>query len=334
MRPVSELNYNKVTLAITALTTVALLGGCCTERTQRTAYYSRQPAYARETTVRPPPPPPTGRETGVAQANVAQANNGMVVPLYEESVNVGKREVETGQVRLKKIVKTETVNVPVQLRREEVVIDRDNNINGSAQNQVLGQRFQEQETTIPLKREEAVIEKEVKPLGQIVVQTRFAELQTNVQAEVRKEDIDIAKQGNAENVIIGQNVHASVGGAESPGGQASAEVSSSGPITDITVLTSNDRDYSRFANRPVEFQDVKVRKIIGDKVIVLSGNNDHDIYVISTQGRPNLSEGDTVTITGTVKETSGKNGEIPEDAAQALSSQRCYIQATKIEPAK
>src|SRR5690242_1381421 len=258
MRPVSELNYNRMTLAITALTTVALVGGCCTERTQRTAYYSRHPAYARETTVQPPPSP-TGRETGVAQANT-----GMVVPLYEESINVGKREVETGQVRLKKIVKTETVNVPVQLRREEVVIDRDNNINGSAQNQVLAQRFQEQETTIPLKREEAVVEKEVKPTGQIVVQTRYAELQTNVQAEVRKEDIDIAKQGNAENVIIGQNVHASVGGAESPGGQASAEVTSSGPITDITVLTSNDRDYSRFANRPVEFQDVKVRKIIGD----------------------------------------------------------------------
>jgi uncharacterized protein (TIGR02271 family) len=304
MRPVSELNYNKITFAITALTTVALVGGCCTERTQRTAYYSPHQAYARETTVQqPPPPPPTGRET-----SVAQANNGMVVPLYEESVNVGKREVETGQVRLKKIVKTETVNVPVQLRHEEVVIDRDNNINGSAQNQVLAQRFQEQETTIPLKREEAVIEKEVKPMGQIVVQTRYAEQQTNVQAEIRKEDIDIAKQGNAENVIIGLNVHASVGGAESPGGQASAEVSSSGPITNVSVLTSNDRDFFRFANRAVDFQDLKVRRIIGDKVLVLSGNNGREIYVISSHGRPNVSEGDTVTITGTVKEFRPKSG--------------------------
>jgi len=259
----------------------------------------------------------------------------MVVPLYQESVNVGKREVESGQVRLKKIVKTETVNVPVELRREEVVIDRDKNIGGPTQNQALAQRFQEGETTIPLKHEEAVIEKREMPAGQIVVQTRFASQQTNIQAEVRKEDIDIAKQGNAENVIIGQNVHASVGpsgGAESPGGQASAEVSSSGPITDVAVLTSS-QDVSKMANRPVELSGLKVRRIIGDKVVVISGANGRDVYVVS-QERPTVSEGDTVTITGTMKETSGGNTELTGDAAQALSSQRCYVEASKIEPAK
>jgi len=322
-------NHRNLLLATTALTTLALAGGCCTERRGGTAYYSRQPAYARETTTQPQPPSPTGRETGGAQGT-----SGMVVPLYEESVNVGKREVETGQVRLKKIVKTETVNVPVELRHEEVVIDRDNNANNSPQNPVLAQRFQEQETTIQLKREEPVIEKQVKPAGQIVVQTRYAEQQTNIQAEVRKEDIDIAKQGNTEHVIIGENVRGSVGAAESPGGQASAEVSSTGLITDVSVLTSNDRDVSKFANRPVEFQGLKVRRIIGDKVVVLSGENGREVYVLFTQGRPNVSEGDTVMVTGTVKESTANNPELTGDAAQALTSQRCYVEATKIEPVK
>jgi len=317
--------HRNLMVATTALTTLAFAGGCCTKRNERTAYYSRQPAYAAETTTQAQPPP-----TGRPGAGTA----GMVVPLYEESVNVGKREVETGQVRLKKIVKTETVNVPVELRHEEVVIDRDNNVSGSPQNQALAQLFQEQETTIQLKKEEPVIEKQIKPLGQIVVQTRYADRQTNVQAEIRKEDIDIARQGNTDSVIIGQNVHASLGGAESPGGQASAEVSSSGPITDVSVLTSNEKDVSRLANRPVEFRDLKVRRIIADKVLVLSGENGREVYILSTQGRPNVSVGDSVTITGTVKESSGHNPELTGEAAQAISSQQCYIEATKIETVK
>lgn len=331
MKVWNEFNYRNLALAVAALTTLAFASGCCTRSTGGSAaYYSRQPAYAGGTAAEETKPATTGESTSTAQAG------NMVVPLYKESVNVGKREVDSGQVRLKKIVKTETINVPVELRHEEVVIDRDNNINGSAQNQVLAQRFQEGETTIQLKREEPVIEKQTQPAGQIVVQTKYATQQQNVQAQVRKEDIDIAREGNTENVIIGQNVHASVnasGAAESPGGQASAEVSSSGPITDVSVLTSS-QDPSKLANRPVECSGLKVRRIVGDKVVVLGGENGQDIYVVSTQGRPNVSEGDTVTITGTVKQASSSNPELTGDAAQALSSQRFYIDATKIEPAK
>jgi len=326
-----QLNNPNLRLALAAVATLALAGGCCTKSTGGTAYYrshNRSYAYAGGTAQETQPT--TGQSTSAGSGET------MVVPLYQESVNVGKREVDSGQVRLKKIVKTETINVPVELRHEEVVIDRENNAGGSSQNQQLAQRFQEGETTIQLKREEPVIEKQEMPAGQIVVQKRFTAQKTTVQAQVRKEDIDIAKQGNTENVIIGQNVHASVnasGGAESPGGQASAEVSSSGPITDVSVFTSS-QDVSRLANRPVELSGLKVRRIIGDKVILLNGENGKEVYVLTTQGRPNFSEGDTITITGTVKERSNNNPEITGDAAQALSSQRCYIEASRIEPAK
>jgi uncharacterized protein (TIGR02271 family) len=313
------------------LTTLAFASGCCTRHEGGTAYYSSAPAYAGGTAQEERQPATTGENTSTAQ----EGTTSMVVPLYKESVNVGKREVESGQVRLKKVVKTETVNVPVELRHEEIVIDRDKNVSGS-QNQVLAQRFQEGETTIQLKREEPVIEKQTQPAGEIVVQTRYTTQQQNVQAQVRKEDIDIARQGDTGSVIIGQNVHASVdasGAAESPGGQVSAEASSSGPITDVSVLTST-ADVSKLANRPVECSGLKVRQVIGDKVVVLSGDNGQQIYAVSSQGKPNVSVGDTVTLTGTVKEMSGSNSELTGDAAQALSSQRCYIDATKIEAAK
>ena len=36
-----------------------------------------------------------------------------MIPLYKESLAVGKRDVDAGSVRVKKVVKTETVNQPV-----------------------------------------------------------------------------------------------------------------------------------------------------------------------------------------------------------------------------
>src|SRR5687767_5544246 len=56
-----------------------------------------------------------GQQAGREQASVT---------LREEELKVGKRQVEYGGVRLKKIVRTERVNQPVELQREEVVIER------------------------------------------------------------------------------------------------------------------------------------------------------------------------------------------------------------------
>jgi uncharacterized protein (TIGR02271 family) len=326
MKVWSEINCKNLTRAITGLASLALVGGCCATRSGEHASYSRT-AYAGGTV----------QEEQTQTSAVQSGNENMVVPLYAESVNVGKREVDSGAVTLKKIVKTETVNVPVELRREEVVINRENGATGRGPNQVLAQPFQGGETTIQLKREEPVIEKREMPAGQIVVQKRFTTEQKNVQAEVRKEDIDIAKQGDTGNVNIGENVHAGFrasGAAGSPGGEVSATATSSGPITDITVLTAPSAEVSTFANRPVEFSQLKVHRVIGDRVFVLSGDNGQDLYVVVKKGQPTLSEGQRVTITGTVKPASETNTELSGDAAQTISSQRFYIDATKIEPAK
>jgi uncharacterized protein (TIGR02271 family) len=46
------------------------------------------------------------------------------VPLSEEEVKVGKRTVGACEVNLQKKVGTEQVNVPVELKRENIVIER------------------------------------------------------------------------------------------------------------------------------------------------------------------------------------------------------------------
>jgi stress response protein YsnF len=55
----------------------------------------------------------------------SQDRNEVIIPLHEEQLSVGKRTVDAGQVTIRKVVTTETVSQPVQLRRETLIIDRE-----------------------------------------------------------------------------------------------------------------------------------------------------------------------------------------------------------------
>jgi uncharacterized protein (TIGR02271 family) len=280
-----------------------------------------------------PTPPAAGASVEQQQVSTGQfeGQTNVVVPLYQESLVVGKREVDAGSVRLKKIVKTETVNKGIELRHEELVIDRDGNVPQGAQS--LGRAFEEQEMVINLKREEPVIEKQTTSAGQIVLQTRYALEQTNIQAQIRREDVDIDKQGNPQNVIIGQNVQrssSSVGAAESAGGR-SAGAATGGPITDPAMLTSAT-DASTLAGRPVQLSGLKVQKVIGDRLLVVGPDSSQQLYVMPTRETPMPRVGDTVNLTGTIKPASAaaQTG-LNSESVQALGSQPFYIDAEKIE---
>ena len=74
--------------------------------------------------------------------------------LHEDQLKVGKRNVVDGQVRLHKIVRTEEVNVPVELKSEHGVIKR---IPASEAKGTGATSFNEKRIEIPLSREEAVV---------------------------------------------------------------------------------------------------------------------------------------------------------------------------------
>jgi uncharacterized protein (TIGR02271 family) len=93
--------------------------------------------------------------TGTTARGQEHAN----VQLSEEQLKVGKREVEAGGVRLRKTVRTETVHQPVQLRREEVVVER---VPAGEATRRGTASFEQQEVYVPLRREEPVIEKEAR----------------------------------------------------------------------------------------------------------------------------------------------------------------------------
>ena len=73
-------------------------------------------------------------------------------------MKVGKRTVGAGKVKLHKTVTTEQANVPVELKHEDIVIERVTAHEvGSAKDP-----FQEEQIKVPLSREEPVVNKEVR----------------------------------------------------------------------------------------------------------------------------------------------------------------------------
>lgn len=116
------------------------------------------------------------------------------VPITEEQVKVGKREVEEGAVRLRKVVHTEVVNQPVELKREEVIVER---VTAGTPGAVPADAFQEGTIEVPLKREEAVVEKTAQVTGEVRLKKNVEHETQNVQETVRKEEVRVENEGSA-----------------------------------------------------------------------------------------------------------------------------------------
>lgn len=128
-----------------------------------------------------------------ADANYETSNSDddQSVTLHEEELAVDKQQVSAGQVRLRKVIHTEHREVPVELRREEVEIERvpaSGNINDDG-------AFQAQEVTVPLTREEAVVGTESRATEQVRLNKTVSTETENVGGDVRREDVETDDAG-------------------------------------------------------------------------------------------------------------------------------------------
>jgi uncharacterized protein (TIGR02271 family) len=126
-----------------------------------------------------------------AQPRETAGESTIEVPLSEEEVKVGKRTVGAGEVRLHKTVTTETVNVPVALKREDILVER------VAAHEVEAGKgtFQEEVIKVPLSREEPVVEKEVRVTGGVRVRKTEGIENETIQETVQREDVDVDESG-------------------------------------------------------------------------------------------------------------------------------------------
>ena len=174
----------------------------------------------------------SGSQTSIKEGSGAQADTSsqsqVVIPLHEERLNFGKRTVESGQVTIRKIVKTDTVTQPMELRREMLVIERepagaqrttdapasaDSKSAGSpgtsasetTSSGLAGKAFQEETYTIQLHEEQPMIEKSIVQSGRVVARKNTQIQQQSLQEQVRREDVQLDRRAAAQNVEVRGN---------------------------------------------------------------------------------------------------------------------------------
>jgi uncharacterized protein (TIGR02271 family) len=127
--------------------------------------------------------------TGTARTATGQAEGEIRVPVAEERLTVGKREVEAGQVEIRKTVTEEEQTASVTLRRDEVnvqevdVADRPLRAGEDA--------FEEGTIRVQLRGEEAVVAKEAVVTGEVVVNKETVAREEQVSGTVRKQHVDV-----------------------------------------------------------------------------------------------------------------------------------------------
>jgi len=115
------------------------------------------------------------------------------VPVYEERLDVDKRSTEMGQATIHKTVESEEVTVPVELRREVVHVEERTVTERPVEPGVMDTAFQEQTIRVPVRGEEAVVEKRAVVTGEVEVKKEQTVERQEVRDTVRKEHVEVDK---------------------------------------------------------------------------------------------------------------------------------------------
>ncbi len=130
--------------------------------------------------------------THVTDADVSVAREAdTALTRSEEELVVGKESVAAGAVRVRKWVETEPVELDVDLRRETARISRQ-----PIDETVTGVEIGEEEIEIPLRAEEAVVEKHVVAKERITVDKDVEIESATITEEVRRERVDVEDVGD------------------------------------------------------------------------------------------------------------------------------------------
>ncbi len=130
-----------------------------------------------------------GMQGGQYQGSQQRADDTTAIPVIQEELRVGKREVQRGGVRIYQRVVETPVNETVGLREEHVNVERhavDRPVTAADVNAF-------QETTIELRElaEEAVVQKTARVVEEVVVGKEVTERQQNISDTVRHTEIEV-----------------------------------------------------------------------------------------------------------------------------------------------
>lgn len=121
--------------------------------------------------------------------NTANAQSGTSIPVIEEQLQVGKREVETGGARIRSRVIEKPVEANVRLREEHVVVNR-HPVNRGVTDADLT-NFKEGEIEITEHAEQAVVGKQARVVEEVSIGKTVSEHEETVRDSVRRTDVEV-----------------------------------------------------------------------------------------------------------------------------------------------
>jgi uncharacterized protein (TIGR02271 family) len=125
-------------------------------------------------------------------STLSQDDGRIVLPVVEETIAISKRQVETGKVRVRKLVKEHEEQVEETLLREEVEVERipmNQLVNGS-----VGVRREGNTTIIPVVEEVLVVEKRLMLKEEIRLTVRQTETPYSERVTLRSEEIQVERE--------------------------------------------------------------------------------------------------------------------------------------------
>jgi uncharacterized protein (TIGR02271 family) len=121
-----------------------------------------------------------------SRQGTASAQGEQRITLAEEQLAVGKRQASAGEVELRKTVETERVQEQVELRHDEVSVER-RPITDPSQVSAADNQIGEHEVRVVLMEEQTVVSKVMVPREEIIVRKNQVTEQQTVEADVRRE---------------------------------------------------------------------------------------------------------------------------------------------------
>ena len=118
------------------------------------------------------------------------------IPIVEERLVVGKREVERGGVRVRSYVRETPVEEQVHLHQEHVEVERrpvNTPLSGAT-----GDAFRERDIEVTERSEEAVVAKEARVIEEVVVRKEESDRVEEIDDTVRRTEVDVERLSDTD----------------------------------------------------------------------------------------------------------------------------------------
>lgn len=137
-------------------------------------------------------------DTDISAERTRAGEQTAAIPVVEEDIRVGKREVESGGVRVWKHTTETPVEEDVHLRQEHVRVER-RPVDRPITDADAGSAFKDETIEVSERREEAVVEKDARVTEEVVISKDVEDHTEKVRDTVRKTEVEVeqARPGQA-----------------------------------------------------------------------------------------------------------------------------------------